>query len=185
MKRMPYRISVCGKREVDAFAQERVTHLLSLEDPEVVQETPAWFNGEHRHLTFHDVESTAEAKLLFAVAPTRAQVAEILKFGEHCRQASAAQPVHLLVHCFAGISRSTAAAYVVAAQTLGAGHADDALRLIQTIRREAFPNRLIVQYADHLLHRAGELLRPLESLRQGYGALLDEWAKAGGWPSDA
>ncbi len=180
MKKMPYRFSICGKREIEQFARQRLTHLLSLEDPQTPKETPSWFHGEHLQLWFHDVESTDEARLFQAAAPTRAQVAEILSFGERCLEASRSGPVHALVHCFAGISRSTAASFVLAAQAFGASQAEAALRLVQAARPEAFPNRLIIQYADHLLGRDGELVRVLQPLRSAYGSMVEEWAKASG-----
>jgi len=175
---MPYRLSVCGKGEIGNFACKGITHLLSLEDPQTPKETPTWFAGEHLQLHFHDVESVGEARLFFSCAPTRSQVAEILQFGERCLQASRSTNVHLLVHCFAGISRSTAASFALAAQALGPGCAEHALRAVQTVRREAYPNQLIVQYADQLLERNGELLRALEPLRISYSSMVDEWVKA-------
>ena len=148
MKTLPYRFSICGKHEIELYAHSGLTHLLSLEDPETPKDTPAWFRGEHLQLCFHDVESSAEARLLMALPPTEAQVAEILQLGERCLNASRSAPVHLLVHCFAGISRSTAASFALAAQAVGAGHAERALGHVRQIRREAYPNRLVVRYAD-------------------------------------
>ena len=163
-KPLPYQCSICGKSELGLFAHHPITHLLSLEDPATPKERPAWFRGEHLQLWCHDVESTAESWMLMVTPPTPALVAEILEFGERCLGAARSAPVHVLVHCFAGISRSTAASFALLAQALGAGYAAEALRQVQQLRKEALPNRLIVQYADELLGRGGEMMRALEHL---------------------
>jgi predicted protein tyrosine phosphatase len=175
---LPFRLSVCGKSEVDNFVQQSVTHLLSVEDPGTPKETPGWFNGVHAQLLFHDVETLEEARMMGAAAVTGAQVSEILHFGRECLKASRRQPVHLLVHCFAGISRSTAACFAIAAQALGPDRAAQALELVVRIRPEAFPNLRVVKHADRLLGRKGELVRALAPLRGAYSQAVDQWAIA-------
>ena len=88
---MPFRLSVCGKDEIDTFAERSVTHILSLEDPETPKDTPAWFKGVHWQLHFHDVESTEEAKVVDGTAVTERQVVAILRCAEECLEASRAQ----------------------------------------------------------------------------------------------
>jgi predicted protein tyrosine phosphatase len=172
---MPYSLSVCGKSEIDGFIHQTLTHILSIEDPDVPQETPPWFKGTHRQVQFHDVESLEEARMMNATAATQAQVAEILRFGEECLRASRHAPVHLLVHCFAGASRSPAACYALVAQALGPGRASEALEFVVRIRPEAFPNLLVVQHADRLLARNGELVRALSPLRASFSQAVDDW----------
>lgn len=173
--KLPFALSVCGKDEVDDFALRDVTHLLSIEDPGIAKETPPWFNGLHRQIHFHDVESLHEARMMNATMATREQVAEILRFGDTSRRASLRRPVHLLIHCYAGASRSTAACYVIVAQTLGSGSAEAALDFVLRIRPEAFPNSLVVEYADHLLARNGELVQALQPLRQAFKEAANAW----------
>jgi len=172
---MPYLLSVCGKSEIEGFARRSVTHILSLEDPDTPKDTPGWFQGVHRQIHFHDVESVEDARMMNAAAVTQAQVAEILRFGEECLKESRRRPVHSLIHCFAGASRSTAACYVIAAQTLGPGRAGDALEFVLRIRPEACPNLLVVRHADHLLARHGELVRTLAPLREAFSRVLEDW----------
>jgi predicted protein tyrosine phosphatase len=172
---LPYSLSVCGKSEIDGFAHRAITHLLSIEDPDTPKDTPAWFKGVHWQIQFHDVESLAEAHTMNAVAATREQVAEILQFGEECLRASRRTPVHLLVHCYAGASRSPAACYALAAQALGPGRAADALEYVIRIREEAVPNLLVVQLADDLLQRNGEMIRALAPMRHALDCAVEEW----------
>lgn len=175
MSRLPYRLSVCPKRLVGDYQNQALTHLLSLEDPGTPKGTPRWFKGIHRQLHFHDVESIQEARVLQAVAPSETHVATILEFGEECLGASRRTSVHLLVHCFAGASRSTAACYALAAQVLGRGHTAAALQLVLTLQPEAFPNSLIVRHADKLLGFDGELVSGLAPLRKELSQAVDDW----------
>ena len=77
----------------------------------------------------------------------------------------------MVVHCFAGISRSTAGAYV-AACALNPGR--DENEIAQTIRRAsptAQPNARIVSIADRLLKREGRMVRAVETLGPGQAAM--------------
>jgi predicted protein tyrosine phosphatase len=78
----------------------------------------------------------------------------------------------LVMHCFAGISRSTAAAYV-AACALNAGRCE--LALAQELRRvspTATPNARIVSLADSFLGRDGRMIAAIDSI--GRGAMAEE-----------
>jgi predicted protein tyrosine phosphatase len=173
--KLPYRLSVCGKNEIDAFSGKRLTHILSLEDPGTPQDTPSWFKGVHWQIQFHDVESIREAVEFGATAPTEDQVAEILGYGQECLEASRTRRVHLLVHCWAGASRSTAACYALLVQAVGVERASEALQYIRDIRPEAFPNQLIVKHADHLLGCRGELIRALAPFREDFIKMVEGW----------
>ena len=177
MKQPPYILSICGKHEVDRFAAEGVTHLLSLEDPGTAKSTPAWFSGPHVQLHLHDLDTPQEAATLRGVLPSRDHVLEILKVGAACLEASSSSStrVHLLVHCYAGISRSTAAAYVVTTQALGVENAPEALAFVLRSRPEAFPNQLIVRHADRILQGQGRLLAALQPLREQFSRAIEDW----------
>jgi predicted protein tyrosine phosphatase len=76
----------------------------------------------------------------------------------------------LLIHCFAGISRSTAAAYTVAAAL--APKRDEA-ELADTLRRlspSATPNIRLVSIADRILGRDGRMVRAIEAIGRGADA---------------
>ncbi len=70
----------------------------------------------------------------------------------------------MVVHCYAGISRSTAAAYV-AACVLNPNR--DELQIAQAIRassKTAQPNAAIVSIADRILKRDGRMVRAVEAI---------------------
>ena len=70
----------------------------------------------------------------------------------------------MLVHCHMGISRSTAAMAILMAQS-DPGHTEERIfsQLID-LRPQAWPNSLMVEFADDLLNREGRLMTALASL---------------------
>ena len=73
----------------------------------------------------------------------------------------------MVVHCYAGISRSTAGAYVAACAL---NPKRDEMQIAQAIREAsptATPNARIVSIADRLLGRKGRMVRAIESIGPG------------------
>lgn len=73
----------------------------------------------------------------------------------------------MVVHCYAGISRSTASAFAAACLL---NPQKDELAIARQIRAAspiASPNRLIVGLADSLLGRQGRMLRALDEMGPG------------------
>lgn len=64
---------------------------------------------------------------------------------------------HLVVHCHAGVSRSTAAALAIKVQELGVNKIDEAVNWLLEARPQACPNPVITSIADDLLGANGEL----------------------------
>jgi predicted protein tyrosine phosphatase len=73
----------------------------------------------------------------------------------------------MLVHCWAGISRSTAAAFITLC-ALNEDHPEDELaRLVRARGSHAHPNKLMVRHADTLLERGGRMVAAVEALGPG------------------
>ena len=73
----------------------------------------------------------------------------------------------MVVHCFAGISRSTAGAYVAACAL---NPQRDEMQIAWDIRRAsrtAMPNARIVSLADRMLKRDGRMIRAIETIGPG------------------
>jgi predicted protein tyrosine phosphatase len=101
------------------------------------------------------------------VAPSEHHVAQVLAF---VRGWGRAAP--LVVHCYAGISRSTASAFA-AACALNPQRDEFAIaKAIRAASPIASPNRLIVGLADKALGREGRMLRALDAI--GPGNMLTE-----------
>ena len=93
------------------------------------------------------------------VAPSEEHVAQVLNF---VRSWDRCAP--LVIHCYAGVSRSTASAF--AAACLLNPHRDEMeiARKIRAASPIASPNRLIVALADKALGRDGRMLRALDKM---------------------
>jgi predicted protein tyrosine phosphatase len=75
------------------------------------------------------------------------------------------QPI--VVHCFAGISRSTAAAFIMlCALRPEKGEDEIALRL-RLASPSATPNIRLVGFADRLLEREGRMIAAIEAIGRG------------------
>lgn len=116
--------------------------------------------GPDRHLCIemHDIREVAEG----LVSPARGHVLEIISFlGAHDPDEA------LLIHCFAGISRSTAAAFVAACVYNPQTDEMDIARELRAASPTAFPNARIVAIADELLGRMGRMNAAVASMGRG------------------
>src|SRR3954454_18038865 len=103
----PFRTSICGIEELGDHCEVGVTHVLSILDPEWPVPEVFGAYGEHARLElrFHDI---IEDDIPDRLPPTPAHVTQLLAFGREPLEETAAGETHLLVHCHAGVSRSTA-----------------------------------------------------------------------------
>jgi predicted protein tyrosine phosphatase len=112
----------------------------------------------HLKISMDDITEAADG----FVTPSAAHVERVLNFVRGWKR-----DAPMVIHCYAGISRSTASAF--AAACLLNPHRDE-LSIAQQIREaspSAFPNRLIVSLADEALGRQGRMLRALEAIGPG------------------
>jgi predicted protein tyrosine phosphatase len=77
----------------------------------------------------------------------------------------------LVVHCFAGISRSTAAAFTAACVLNPQRDEAQIARAIRDASPTAAPNARIVSIADRLLQRDGRMVRAVETLGPALSAM--------------
>ena len=94
------------------------------------------------------------ADVLTEEGASEADVSKIIDLAESFRGLSG----KVLIHCEAGVSRSPAAALIMHACWLGPGHEAEAMRRVLAQRPIAIPNRRMVQLADKILGRGGQLL---------------------------
>ena len=103
------------------------------------------------------------------VLPGETHVRELLDFA---RSWDRAKP--MVIHCYAGISRSTASAYIVAAAL---SPARDEFELAATLRRlspTASPNSRLIELADILLGRRGRMIEAVRGIGRGAEAFEAE-----------
>lgn len=159
---------VCPLSQVEtARALHRPSHLISLLSPTSPAEAwPAAGSDETQlRLAFHDIAEPREGFL----APDAALVARLLHFAADW---DGARP--MLVHCWAGVSRSTAAAFIIACQRSPARSEAEIAQALRLAAPYATPNPLLVRLADAALNRAGRMTAAILAI--GRGADTDEGA---------
>lgn len=96
------------------------------------------------------------------IAPSDQHVTQVLEFVSGWDRKAP-----LVIHCYAGISRSTASAFA-AACALNPDRDEGAIaRQIRAASPSAYPNRLIVSLADAALERQGRMVRALDEIGPG------------------
>ncbi|MBM3523739.1 MAG: protein-tyrosine-phosphatase, partial [Alphaproteobacteria bacterium] len=142
------RRSVCGLDELEILGGRGVTHVLSIMDPG--WGTPAAFERYPAHrrveLRFHDAIEADDGVIL----PTRGDVERVLAFGAAHADI---RDAHVLVHCHAGVSRSTAGMTTLIVQAHPDVDDDAVFERVLAIRPQAWPNLRMVGFADELLGR--------------------------------
>jgi len=99
------------------------------------------------------------------VAPGLRHVEELIAFA---RQWDRVRP--LAVHCYAGVSRSTAAAYIVAAALSPERDEAELARTLRKLSPSATPNPRLVRHADALLERNGRMVNAIAAIGRGADA---------------
>jgi predicted protein tyrosine phosphatase len=93
------------------------------------------------------------------VVPSEAHIEQVLNF---VRAWDRGAP--LVIHCYAGVSRSTASAFAAACALNPRRDEMTIARQIRAASPIASPNRLIVSLADKALGRDGRMLRALDTI---------------------
>jgi len=151
----PFKITVCGLDELADHCETGASHVLSILDPD--HPVPEAFGrfGEHEklELRFHDVIEEDPGM----EPPREADVARLLAFGRDLLR-EPSQHAHLLVHCHAGISRSTASMALILAQALPNLSGHNVVSEVLHIRPKAWPNLRMIEIGDGLLGRDGQIV---------------------------
>lgn len=99
------------------------------------------------------------------VAPNENHVLQVMNFARSWDRTSP-----MVIHCYAGISRSTASAFTAACMLNPDRDEQEIAQRIRTASPIASPNRLIVSLADKALGRNGRMIRALDDM--GPGSLM-------------
>jgi predicted protein tyrosine phosphatase len=153
-------IHVCSLARLHATVEEtgarRVVSLMR--DVELVRRPPTIEDAHHLLLRLDDISAPLDGYTM----PAEEHVAELLAFVHAWDRAAP-----LVMHCYAGVSRSTAGAFVSACalnpQRTEAQIAADIRRLSPT----ATPNIRIVALADQMLGRGGRMVAAIEAIGRG------------------
>lgn len=149
-------IYVCNIEEMPEHARVlRPRYLASLVTARSQPPTPPEVDGSrHLRLELDDISTPSPGQVL----PGAAQIRELIEFLSGCEREAP-----ILLHCIAGVSRSTAAALV--ALVLDAeGREAEAVDRLGEAAPHAWPNRRIVALADEILSRDGRLVAALDEM---------------------
>ena len=152
-------IIVCPLSSAPRIARDRnPSHVVSLLDPGTSFPTLDGFDERHLRLPVHDIETEAEG--FHAVDGARMKT--ILDF-----VSGWGRDDPILIHCYAGISRSTATAYITACAHNPDADEEQIALALRSASPTASPNRLFVALADAELGRGGRMSRAIESIGRG------------------
>ena len=154
------RIIVCPLHDVDALiAIQRPSHIVSLMSPSARLDIDmSGHKADHLVLRFNDIAEPCKG----LIAPNENHIRKYLDF---LQSWDSTQP--LLVHCWAGVSRSPAAAYIAMVQSQPEMTELDIARHLRAKAPYATPNRRIIEIADTLLAKSDRMSAAIADIGRG------------------
>jgi len=126
-------------------------------------------SGNHLKLTMHDIAMPVDGMTM----PGADHVTTLIEFiADWDRQ----KP--MLVHCWAGVSRSTASAYIAQCMLSPDRSETELATELRYLSPSATPNPLIIAHADVILGRDGRMVAAIENIGRGADAFegnVFEW----------
>ena len=139
-----------------ALKEYRPAYLISLMDNVDAAPTPSNIDANnHLRLGFHDVESKTHSQM----PPSIGDVEQIIEIANRWKGSN--KPI--LIHCTAGVSRSPAAALILASIR----QPNKETELARYLRRQApycRPNKLMIKLAGRALSQEGRLIAAVKNL---------------------
>ena len=158
-------IHICSLRMVESVSEQiKPSHILSLLGGVTpFPPTPAGIDrANHLKITVADISEHEVGMII----PTSDHLVEVIAFGRRwAAETGGERP--LLVHCFAGISRSTASSLAIACALRPEVEAEVFAAALRVASASAQPNALMVRHADNLLERGGRLIAAVEAIGPG------------------
>ncbi len=158
-------IIVCPLSCAPDIARDRKpSHVVSLLDPG--SEFPSLgLDDRHLRLPVLDIEVAGEGRDACDPLAMRAILDFVGGWGRD-------EPI--LIHCYAGISRSTATAFITACMHNAQADEEEIALSLRAASSTASPNRRFIALADSELGRAGRMTRAIEAIGRG-----PHWSEVG------
>jgi predicted protein tyrosine phosphatase len=158
-------IHVCSLARLHATVEETgALHVVTLlKDTDRVERPKSVVEANHLILGMDDIAVPMDGY----ITPAEEHVSRLIEFVHRWGRATSARPTPLVVHCYAGISRSTAGAYVAACAL---NPRRDEMAIARELRRAsttASPNLRIVSLADAMLGRNGRMVAAIDAIGRG------------------
>jgi predicted protein tyrosine phosphatase len=146
----------------DTVARTKASHLLTCLQNQILVETPRSILADnHLRLRIDDISEP----MLGHVTPAEAHIGEIIDFATAWGGGGP-----MVIHCWAGISRSTAAA-LISLCTLNPDVPEHAIvRRLREASPTASPNALMIRLGDAALGRGGRLVDAVRAIGRGVPA---------------
>jgi predicted protein tyrosine phosphatase len=153
-------IHVCSLARLhDTVRETGARHVVTLiKDVSLVHRPSEIAVENHLLLDMDDINEHIDGYVL----PAEQHIDELIGF---VRRWDRAKP--LVVHCYAGISRSTAGAFVTACALNPQRDEQKIAQALRLASPTAFPNLRIVRLADRALQRNGRMVRAIEAIGHG------------------
>lgn len=133
--------------------------LVSIINKDMMPETPHNINPKnHLKLSFNDINTPTQG----FVNAQASDIEKLIAFLENWNQQAP-----ILFHCWAGVSRSTAGAYIAANFVRGAGAEEELAQNLRSAAPFATPNKLVVSLADQCLKRDGKMIEAIDNIGRG------------------
>ena len=153
------RLIITPARDARRICREaRPSHFVRLVSPEQADGMADGAADEVLTLVTHDITEPAPGR----IAPDLTMIRTLVDFG---RSWSGERP--LVVQCWAGVSRSTAAAFIVACEKRPDVVEQSLAAALRRAAPQATPNRLMVAHADVVLGRGGRMAAAVQSIGRG------------------
>jgi predicted protein tyrosine phosphatase len=157
------KLIICPLAQLKIGLAANPSHVLSLISPDA--DAPDIKSAHRLVLRFNDISAPRAG--LTAASP--ADIETLIAF---VRSWDGTAP--LLAHCWAGISRSTAASYIIACLHHPPGTEQDLAQQLRRIAPQATPNPLMIALADEILRRDGRMVQAIAGIGRGREAACGE-----------
>ncbi len=156
----PASVCVCSLSRLAGTAEASgASHMITLINAGTPVERPAQIAAErHLFLGFNDIVTPLEGM----TPPGTEHVEELIAFAESWHREAP-----LLIHCWAGISRSTAAAFITVCALNPRRDEEELAASLRAAAPSATPNARLVELADDLLGRQGRMSQAVHGIGRG------------------
>jgi predicted protein tyrosine phosphatase len=157
-------VHVCPLAAVpEILKASAAAHLITVINAQTIPATPPGIDAKrHLKIAVNDIAVPQPG----LIHPTADHIEQILAFAQEWDHQGP-----LVVHCWAGISRSTAAAFITLCALNEDGLEGQIARALRDVSKTATPNPLMVALADDYLGRRGRMVDAINAIGRGEMAM--------------
>ncbi len=158
------RLHVCPLATLhDTIASSGAAHLITVINAQTMPDTPPVIEPRrHLKIAVNDIAAPQPG----LIHPNEVHIDELLRYARDWDHGGP-----LVVHCWAGISRSTAAAFITLCAVNEPGAEAAIAQALRAASSTATPNSLMVELADDALGRDGRMVDAVLDIGQGETAM--------------